>query len=338
MSEAVYHKVQFGRQSVVGTAVAATTVFPVDAGFLGFELDRAAESPDEDFGRKSREQPGRESYGIRGADATLPFACRFQDIFHLFEMHTAGSVSPAGVGPYVYTYTADETSDTLKPYTIESGDINSTQDEHRALGVLANTLELGFDALSAPGNPMWRGSAGLLALDWQPNAMTAAQSAPSTLETMEGHTTTLLDGSTATAFASLAEKTASLKSFRWTSDNKLVRRAYGGTTDVASAYGHNGKPEASFEALVKIAAGTKTDIYDVWNVAGSVPTERRWRIAVDGTGNNAMTLDGRVRFRSVPLGDHEGERLYRVSGVYVYDATLSGRYQIILTNDVASVP
>jgi len=72
MSEAVYHKVQLGRESTVGTGVAATTVFPVDAGFLGFELDRAVESPDEDFGGASREQPGRSSNGVRFASATLP--------------------------------------------------------------------------------------------------------------------------------------------------------------------------------------------------------------------------------------------------------------------------
>ena len=67
MSEAVFHKVQLGRQSAVGTSVDATTVFPVDAGFLGFELDRAFESPDEDFGSPSREMTGRGSTGVRWA-------------------------------------------------------------------------------------------------------------------------------------------------------------------------------------------------------------------------------------------------------------------------------
>lgn len=337
MSEAVYNRLQLGRQTLDGTAVAATSVFGADAGFLGFELDRAHEEPDEDWGTKSLHQPTRGSYGLRGADASLPFACRFQDIFHMLEMHTKGGVSPTGVGPYVYVYTADETSDTLKRYTVEAGDINSTQDEWRATGVLANTLELGYDALSAPGNPMWRGTAGLMALDWQPNAMTGALSAPTTLENMEGQYTTLLHGTTATAFASLSEETSVLKSFRFTSDNKLVRRAYGGTTDIASGYGHSGKPEASFEALVKITAGTKSGIYDHWNVGTAFPTERRWRISVDGSGNNLMVLDGRVRFTSGPVGDHEGERLYSVKGVYVYDATLAGRYAITLTNDIASV-
>ena len=40
MSEGVFNIVAFGRQANIATAVAATTVFPVDAGFLGFEVIR----------------------------------------------------------------------------------------------------------------------------------------------------------------------------------------------------------------------------------------------------------------------------------------------------------
>lgn len=338
MSESVFHKVQLGRQSVVGTAVAATTVFPVDAGFLGFELDRAVESPDEDYGRMSREQAGRSSFGVRGASASVPFVCRFQDLMHILEMHVAGSVSPTGAGPYVYTYTADETSDTLKPYTVEYGDINSTQDEWRGVGVLAEEVEVGFDALTSPGNAMWTGSASLVALDREANAMTSSQTPPATLETMEGHPTTIAIGSTSTAFASLSAVTSSLASFRFTSRVPLVRRAYGGTSDIATAYGRSGKAEAEWEALIKIASGTKTDFADVFAVSGSIPTEKRFRITVDGSGNNDFKLDFRSLYTAVDVGEREGERLYLVKGKAVYDSTLGGRYQGILTNDVASVP
>jgi hypothetical protein len=338
MSEAVYNKVQLGRESTLGTGVAATTIFPVDAGFLGFELDRASESPDEDFGTSDREQAGRESTGVRGATASMPFVCRFQDIFHLFEMHVAGSVAPTGVGPYVYTYTFDSTADTLKGYTVEYGDINSTQDEWEAVGVVANELELSFDALSSPGNAMWKGSAGLMAWNRSQAAMTAALAAPTTLETMEGHLTTLAEGSTATAFGSLSALTASLKSFSMSSTLNVAERAYGGTTDVPTGRGRSGKGEITFESMLKISATTLTNMHDIFNVSGGLPTERRWRLTIDGSGNNAMTIDARVRYRAVDLGDHEGERLYLVKGVFVRDSTLAGRAQVILTNDVASVP
>ena len=338
MSEAIFNKMQLGRETTAGTGVAATTGFPIDQGFLGFELDRASESPDEDYGSASREQAGRESHGIRLATAPLPFVGRFQDLMHPLEMHVKGSVSPTGAGPYVYVYGFDDTSLTLKPYTMEYGDINSTQDEHRGVGVIATGFDFGFDALSAPGNSMWKGTLDLLALDREANAMTAGQSAPATLETMEGHLTTLAYGSTSTAFASLTALTSSLKSFRFTSGINAQARAYGGTTDKATEWGRSQKGDITFEAMLKMSATTKTNMHDVHNVSGSVASEQRWRIAVDGSGNNAATIDARVRYRAVDVGEHEGERLYLCKGVFVYDSTLATRGTITLTNDIASVP
>lgn len=338
MSEAVFHKIQFGRQSAVGTGVAATTVFPADAGFLGFELDRASESPDEDFGGTSREQAGRSSTGVRGAQASLPFVARFQDLMHVLEMHVAGSVSPTGTNPYTYVYTFDETADTIKYYTVEYGDINSTQDEWRGIGVLCNELELGFDALSSPGNAMWQGTMGLLALDRTATALTAAQTPPATLETMEGHLSLIGIGSTATAFASLTDQAATLKSFKLTSNINAVRRAYGGATDIATGYGRSGKGEVEWEALIKITSGTKTSVHDIFAVAGSIPTEQRFRVTIDGTGSNSCTIDFRSRFTATDVGEHEGERLYLAKGPWIYDSTLAGRGQVTLINAVASVP
>lgn len=338
MSEAIFNKMQLGRETTAGTGVAATTVFPIDQGFLGFELDRASESPDEDYGSTSREQAGRESTGIRLATGSLPFVARFQDLMHPLEMHVKGSVSPTGAGPYVYVYGFDETSLSLKPYTMEYGDINSTQDEHRGVGVIATGLELGFDALSAPGNSMWKGNLDLLALSREANALTAGQSAPATLETMEGHLTTLAYGTTGTAFGSLTALTGSLKSFRLTSAISAQARAYGGTTDIATEWGRSAKGDITFEALLKITSTTKTNMHDVFTVAGSIPTEQRWRVTIDGSGDNVCTIDARVRYRAVDVGEHEGERLYLCKGVFVYDSTLATRGTITLTNSVASVP
>lgn len=337
MSEAIYNKVQLGRESSIGTAVAATVVFPVDAGFLGFELDRASESPNEDFGSSSREQPGRGSTGVRGASASMPFVMRFQDFMHLLEMHCKGSVSPSGTNPYTYTYTFDETSDTLKTYTLQYGDENSTQDEHRAIAVIATGLEYGFDALSAPGNAMWKGTANLVAWSREQSAMTGSLSAPATLETMEGHRTTLAYGSTATAFGSLTALSASLKSINFTSEISAQARAYGGATEVPTAWGRSDKGEITFEALVKISATSLTNTEAIFEVSGDIPTEQRWRITITGAAGS-MTIDQRVRFTAVDLGEHEGERLYQIKGTCIKDSTLAGRQQFVLINAIASVP
>lgn len=344
MSEAVFNTVALGRQAAVATGTAASTIFPVDAGFLGFELDRAAESPDEDFGVASREYPGRESYGVRWVTASLPFVARYQDLFHILEMHVDAQGTPTGTagGTVTWPYTFDETvnnlSDALKPYTVEYGVDGSTQDEWEAVGVICNELELGFDALSAPGNSMWKGSAGLVGLNRAPAAMTGSLTAPATLETIEGHLTRFYEGPVGTAFADLSEASATLKQFSFRSNLNAVGRAYGGSSDTASAIGRSGKGEVEFDALVAISSTTDTDILDIFEVSGSVPTERRWRLDVSGSGVNKLTIDFRCRFRAVNVGEHEGERLYQVNGVWVYDSTLAGRGKILITNAVTSIP
>lgn len=341
MTEAVFNKVQLGQQSVVGTAVAATTVFPVDTGFEGFELDRAAESPDEDFGSSSREMSGRSSTGLRGATASLGFTGRFEDFMHVQQMHF-DTATTAGAGPYTHTTIFDDSgaalSAALKTYTIQYGVIGSTQDEWRATGAIATGLDFGFDALSAPGNSMWKGTLNLLALNRGNSTMTAAQTAPATLETMEGHKTTITDGSTSTAFASLASL-AGLRQFSFSSELNAILRAYGGSADVATVIGQSDKGAVTFTALIAIASGAKTSLIDVYEVAGEVQTERRWRVSIDGTAtNNLATLDARVKFTSANVGTDNGERLYAIEGSFVYDATLASRAKWITTNDVATIP
>jgi hypothetical protein len=343
MSEGVFNIVAFGRQANVATAVAASTIFPVDAGFTGFELDRATESPDEDFGSTSREQAGRESHGVRWATASLPFVGRFQDIVHALEMHVDTIGTPTGTAsPYSWGYLFDEAgnllSDALKTYTVEYGVDGSTQDEWRAYGVIADTFDFGFDALSAPGNSMWKGTLGLVGLDREPSALTGTATAPATLETMEGHLTTLATGSTSTAFGSLAALTGSLKQFSFSSGLSAVGRAYGGTSDLATAIGRGDKGAVTFDALIGISSASKAAIIDIYEAAGSVAQEQRWRVDCDGSGVNDFKVDARVRFRAVNVGSHENERLYAVNGVWVYDSTLVGRGKFTLANAVATIP
>lgn len=340
MSEGIYQVVQFGRQANVATAVAATTVFPSDAGFMGFELDRAVESPDEDTGSASRERPSRGSYGVRWATASMPFVARFEDLMHVFEAHVGGtSGTPTGTAsPYTYTYTFDDTSDTLKPYTVEYGVDGTTNDEWRAYGAYINELELGFDALTTPGNSMWKGTASWVALTREQNALTGSLSAPSTLETLEGHLSTVQEGAAGTAFASLGTATATLKQFTFRSTINAIGRAYGGSSDVAASVGRSGKGEVGFDALLAINSTTKSDIHDIFTESGGLVTDRRWRITVAGSSSKSLNIDFKARLTKVDRGDSNGERLYAVSGVWVYDATLGGRGQFTLKNGVASIP
>lgn len=332
MSELVFHKLQFGQEATEGTAVPATIVFPSDPGAYT-ELDRGLDSPEEDYGGLARHRPGRGNYGVRAGKLTIPGHLRFEDCMRLYEMHFRGGITPSAG---TWTYTADETTDTLKSYTIEEG--TETQ-AWQMPGCLVSQLELGFGPLAAPGASPWTFNATVVGRNRTKGTFTASLSAPSNLETMQGHLTALYEGPTSTAFASLSELSASLISYRLRSNADIVLRTYGssGGSDVPSAHGRK-RHEMTFEALIKIATTPTTNVFDVYNASGSVATDRRWRIKVTGSGTNAMVIDHRVRFRAVPLGDRDGEQVYSVSGDVVYDSTLASQLQVAVTNAVPSLP
>ena len=333
--ELVFDKIQFGRQSAFVTAVAATTVFP--GKMSSVEMDRGYLNPDEDFGRMDDESPGRGSWGVRGATWQIAAPVRFQDYMHLPDMHLAASGAASGSNPYTYTHTADSTSLTPKAYTIQHGS-ESASDQWQLHGCLCTELSWGFDALSAPGNSPWMWDASGIAIGRAISALTSAQSAPATLETVEGHLTLLKEGATSTAFGSLSELATSLKAIKIKSTVPYVLRAHGSANDTADSYGVSEKAGIEFEADVAIGSTAKTDTHDIYNTSGSTVQERRWRISKVGSGTNVITTDMRVRFRTVDRGDHEGQALYHIVGSAVYDSTLGGRVQIIGTNAIASIP
>lgn len=335
MADMVFDQIQFGRQAAVGTAVATTILYPGKA--TSPDLDRGYYNPDEDWGRQSDEQPGRGSFGVRGASLNITSDLRFEDFMHFAEMHFAAisGGTPTGTAtPYTWTYTADETSDTLKSYTIKLGSENAS-DQWQFTGARVDTLTFGFDALSAPGNAPWTMDAGLVAIDRSITAFSTA-TAPSTLETAEGHLTIIKRGSSSTAFGSLSELANSLVMWRASSTNNLVLRPYGGTVDYASAYGKSAKPGITFDAMIAVGTAAKTAIHDAFNASGSPVTEERWRIYTIGSGTKTFTVDSRVRYRVVGRGDREGEPVYAVQGSMVYDATLGGRIQVAGVNGVAT--
>lgn len=283
MSDAIFNIIQIGQQADTTTAVAAAVLFPVDAGAV-IDADRAPANPEEDYGQNAAAQPGRGYYGVRGASLSVTGDVRAEDFMEILEMHAAGGITPSGgAGAYVWDYLWDIDEDTKTRYTIEGGAVDDANDQWRAVGCLVSELEIGFDALTAPGNAPWKFTAQIEAIYREQNALTAALTAPSTLETFEGHMTSLYEGSTATAFASLNELTSSLKSFKLNSSLGLARRKYGGITDYASAWGQSQRKQLTFTAEIGINATSKADIHDVYETAGSLMTERRWRILTRGS-------------------------------------------------------
>jgi hypothetical protein len=181
-----------------------------------------------------------------------------------------------------------------------------------------------------------------------PHSVTVTQSTPgvpatavaarSGMEIMQGHLTTLLEGTTSTGFGSLTELAGHLKSYTQTTNRNLARRAYGGTTDVPIRFGFKDMSVGTLEAKLGISATSKSDFHDIWNATSPAPLgERRWRIQVIGTGTKVMTIDARVGIMAVPYDDVDGERVFKVTGEFVDDSTLGAPLTWTVTNGIASL-
>lgn len=242
---------------------------------------------------------------------------------------TAGTVS---VGPtFTWPYVMDNTSDTCKLYTAELGS-ESASDQYQLASCLVTDLEIGFDALTAPGDHPWKVTATLVALNRSAAALTAALSATQGMETIEGHLSTLSEGATSTAFGALSELANHLIQYRLKISGGRPYRAAGGATDVPYGYGL-AKPDVSVEALVRVSSSSKTNIHDIANASGAVAGERRWRIAA-GSGSKAFQIDHRLNFETVKREDVDGQAAYRVNARAVKDATLASALQVTVVNTV----
>lgn len=336
-ANATFNVVQLGAQADLGTAVAAARLFPVDPGSVP-DLDRATQSPDEDYGDVDRHHEDRGYHGVRAAQTSITAEARFEDVMDVFEMHVAGGVTPsASDDDFEWDYTFDSDTDTLTPYTLEIGD-DAAQNQYQLPDCLIDQLDYGYDALTAPGASPWKLTATVFSTNRIPQALTSGLSAPSPLETMLGHHTTLFEGPTSEGFDELDELTASLAMFRFRSALGLNRLAYGAQTgDTATEYSR-GRAETSFEAMVRVTATSKTNVHDIWNVASSLATERRWRVRTYGSGDKMQTIDAQVRFTAIPIGDRNGEHVYSVQGYFVKCSTLDSRGRIKIVNGVSSLP
>lgn len=328
MAESVFRVLQLGVESTFGTSVAATTVYPCDPGSGEFTLNRASNVPDEDYGQIGRNQPNRGSTGVRIATASLASEARFEDLGHLLKMALGTPVSSGT--PATLTFTGDNTSDTVKSYTVETHD--DTQD-FIAKGVVCTKLDLGFDAIAPGQNVPWKISADLQAVDHATGTATGSISAPSTLETIEGHLTKFYEGPAGTAFGSLTELSAALVSYKISIQDEKPLRPYGSATDTTSAKGRL-KRQCTIDILVKETGTAVADSFTIYNVSGSLPTNRRWRVKATGSGSKALTIDTQVQIVQVNVdtGSRSGERLIHAQALGVVDSSLSSDIQVTLTS------
>lgn len=340
MSEQVFNIVQIGKQSgsftAPGAQAAATFLFPI-SDKINPDLELGSAYPALHRGRNVRNLGGSGYHGVRKSGVPLPSEVRFEDIMPILEMIYAGGVVPTGTNPYTWLYAFEALSPTIVPATIETGNTDLGSAQEALLSCLVNSLTMGFSPITAGQASPWTLSADVMGFDRVVSALTGSLSPKAAaLETVQGHLTRFYEGTTATAFAALAELAGSLRSFTMTATRNLIQRAYGSASDVPTKWGFTDLSNTTYEALIAVSSTAKTDLHDAWNTSGASLGERRIRIKAIGTGTKTFTIDALAGLFAVPWDDSDGERVYKVSGEFADDTTLAASHTVSVVNSIAS--
>lgn len=302
--EATFDRLQIGAQGALGSTVAATDIlaaFPLHP----LDVQRLVTISDVDvsaIGRNYKGQahqfdPGMVSFPINGP-------LTFEQAHHLIRMSVAGSATASGSGPYIYDYPADERTSSIIPYTIQAAGESLTE---RVSDCYITDLRLGFDAMRAGEASPWTYSA--IVEGWSYGSATPTSLDPPTgLEPMQGQATRLYHGSKSTAYDDLAELPGSLVGYNLDISDPKPRSIMG---DGSQRVGRL-KRLGTVEALLKIDSSTTAATWDIFDVLGGQPTERRWRIEVTGSDSRAFRIDHQIVFTSVPVLVDEGQRVYSI--------------------------
>jgi hypothetical protein len=297
-------------------------------------ITRGTNTPDEDHGIAVRNAAGRGSHGIRLVSGSVSMHACYETLPHLLQMALGTSTASGSAAPYTHVIERDTTAKTSKSYTWE---VNDDTQDWIGSGIEIPSWELSYDALAAGENSPWMFTAELQGSKLVTGTATAAQAVPAS-ETMEGHLTTLSTGTTGTAFASLTALTGRLVNLSISGEDPKPPRPYGSAADLYTVSGRR-KGVCTVTGALLLDSTSLGATFTIHDVAGSVPTERRMRVTIAGTGtHNDATIDFRILFTDVHVeaDGRDGERLFSFTGETVYDSTLTTDILVSIVNAVAS--
>lgn len=284
------HKVQIGAESVEGVADTVDILFPAESSSI-IELDRAPNTPEEDWGEFSNSRPGRSVYGVRQATMPMRSTLRFEDVIRILEAGLCGGVTPTNpaTGVYSWVYDHDNTADTLVSQTVEDGD---NQAVYRMVGSLLSRIRFSFDAVNPTAASPWMLELQWVGYDKELIEDFSVAAAPSEMETAMGHLCRLYLGSTATAFGSLPEVPGSILSADITIETGVVLRKQGGSDDIPDSHGRQ-RVKVTFTIVVEQTADTVSAFWDDFERGAADPQMFGKRMRLRTSGSNLDT-DERV--------------------------------------------
>lgn len=333
MGMTALRRVQIGKETTMGTLVAATKIMHVNDAWLTDKRSRIA--PKQAVGRMI--PPTRVYTGSEYSEIVLASDATYEELPYILNAAINGATpsGPGGDGQYTYTYAFPITGQgTLFYYTIEGGD---DQQEYEAGGGFVRSFELNWTAPQLPGGDG----------TWQYTSTWGAQGvAKSTftgslnVTTIETITAPKIYLDTTLANIGQTQKTLTLlaASFKWQENLPIS------TGDGTATYTYT--KQSTWDNIPTLSLTFEHDAtgeaeYDAW-VAGTQAAIRLYSTGsvIGGATTKAFTLDFYGTQSAEPTwGSQQGDDTITV--VYenrYYDTTSDLAGQIIIVNALSALP
>lgn len=325
MGISALRRVQVGRESPAGTAVAATSKQLGKATMEGMPV---LHRPEDENG--SLANNGRTVVAGNAVELTFEGDATYEQLMYWLEngIETIAAAGPADEA-YTYAYDPNLTSaNTLKTFTIEYGD---DVQAHEVEYCITKALEIS-GAMDGP----WTVKAAIFGRNQTPTSFTGALTDP-TVETILANLTTLaIDNSGGTMGYTV--KSSTLISFAWKLETGFKPTKHGGATLYFD------KPIQSKIKLVvdmKLVFNAGMEAERLLFEAG---TRRLFRLLATGSiiGGGTTPREAELSFAGVytkfsSLGENEGEDVVDITIEGEYDPTWAKLFTVEVVNEVATI-
>ena len=320
-----FNKIQLGRETTPGTAVAATTIWR--GPFVMVDDTRDRQVVEETVGLFV---PAERSFDAwLGAQLTMAETeLTFEQVLHLLEAGIMAA-TPSGTGPYTYTYTLGSGAPSdIKTYTLQAGNTLVSGDNLRMPHSYVEQFTLRGKAKES-----WKMGGAWMGAQAEVSALTGSLSLPSVEEALFGNTKLYLDASGGTIGSTQA--TGVLMGAEIQVNTGIMPVPVGDGNIYYQSLKRN-RPEITYSLILELEDSSVVVTERTAQRAGNI---RLLRLLVEGTSSRSLTIDLAAKHDRVnPYEDQDGNTVVKIDGHAVYSSTDSLFAVFKVINNLSSVP
>lgn len=323
------NKVQLGRETTAGTAVAATAIWRGEFSML--EDARERKIVEEQVGAFwSVERAYDANYLAKWQQPSIEMT--YEQVLHILEAGVK-TATPTGSGPYVYVYNypaSGVTVNTIKTYTIEAGNAIVTGDVREVEYCFVEDFEF-----TGKFGEAWMMQSNWLGRQMSASTFTAALTIPTVEQVLFNKTLLYIDASGGTIGTTVKSGVLMDASVKVKTGLVVVPVASGQLYFQTHKFAK--KPEVTFSITIELedTAGLVTAERAIWE-SNAV---RLIRLKASGTGTSVFQLDMAAKYDAVgAYQNQDGDTVVTLTGHAVASTTDSLAFTTTVTNSLSAVP